>query len=333
MCSLYNPTMSFLPWLFFALSGLSLIIAIRFAVDTRRAHARITGASTIVTSPLGDIEYKRGGRGASVLVVHGSGGGYDQGELIARELLGESFDCIAPSRFGYLRSTFRNGATFDDQARVYAYLLDSLSLQKVAVVALSHGGPSALLFAALYPERVSSLTLVSCGVASSSDAIQAEANRKGKVLTAIFKFEVLYWIVRKFLRKRLIRLMGANDSVIASLTIAQRTLVNRLIDYMTPVAPRYAGVAFDNKATMPNERVAAIRAPTLIVHATDDSLQPFHNAEYAAAHIPGARLVSYDRGGHLLLAVEHSAIQAEIGRFILTHVRSSACGANHLNGA
>jgi pimeloyl-ACP methyl ester carboxylesterase len=65
--------------------------------------------------------------------------------------------------------------------------------------------------------------------------------------------------------------------------------------------------------------VAAIRAPTLIIHATDDSLQLFHNAEYAAAHIPGSRLISFHRGGHLLLAVEQTAIQAEVRQFILAH--------------
>ena len=112
----------------------------------------------------------------------------------------------------------------------------------------------------------------------------------------IFKFEILYWIVRKFLRNRLMRLMGASDTVIENLTAEQRTLVNRLIDDMAPVAPRYPGVAFDNKAAMPNERLASIRAPTLIVHATDDSLQLFHNAEHAEAHIPGSRLISFNRG-------------------------------------
>ena len=111
-------------------------------------------------SPYGDIEYTEGGSGPAVLVIHGSGGGYDQGELLAQAVLGEQFHWIAPSRFGYLRSTFREGATFDDQAHAYAYLLDRLGIRKVAVVALSHGGPSALLFAVLHPERVSSLTLI-----------------------------------------------------------------------------------------------------------------------------------------------------------------------------
>ncbi len=303
--------------------SLAVIGAVLFVIDTRRAYARITGNSTILSSPLGDIEFTRGGTGVPVLVIHGSGGGYDQGALIAQAILGGGFDWIAPSRFGYLRSTFQKGATFEDQAEAYAYLLDHLGLKKVSVLALSHGGPSALLFAVRYPERVSSLTLLSCGVASSSDASQTEANQKGDALTAIFKFEIFYWVVRKFLRERLMRLMGASEHVIAALTPEQQIVVNQVIDDMAPVAPRYTGVAFDNKAAMPNERVAAIRAPTLIIHATDDALQLFRHAEYASAHIPGARLVSFDRGGHLLLVVEQPAIQEEVRRFILTQASRS----------
>jgi pimeloyl-ACP methyl ester carboxylesterase len=155
------------------------------------------------------------------------------------------------------------------------------------------------------------------------DASQAEANQKGDALTMIFKFDILYWVVRKVLRKRLMGLMGAGDTVIAALTTEERTLVKQLIDDMAPVSPRYAGVAFDNKAAMPNERIAAIRAPTLIVHALDDSLQLFHNAEYAAAHIPESRLVSFSHGGHLLLAVEQQAIQTEVREFILAHAGRS----------
>ena len=318
--------MSSLAWFLLTLSVIGTVLATWFAVDTRRAYARITGKSRVFAAPFGDIEFKRRGGGLPVLVLHGSGGGYDQGDLIAKVILDERFDWIAPSRFWYLRSTCNHDATFDDQAEAYAYLLDRLGLQKVAVVALSHGGPSALLFAARYPERVSSLTLLSCGVTTSSDVNQAQANRKGDALAAIFKFEILYWLVRKFLRTKLMRLMGASEMVIANLTTDQRFLVNRLIDGMAPVVPRYAGVAFDNKAAMPNERVAAIRAPTLILHATDDTLQLFHNAEYAATHIPEARFVRFSRGGHLLVAVELQRVQAEIRQFILAHAGRSASG-------
>jgi 2-hydroxy-6-oxonona-2,4-dienedioate hydrolase len=287
--------------------------------DMHRAYARIGARGTVITSPYGDIEYTQGGSGPPVLVIHGSGGGYDQGELMVRAVLGDQVHWIAPSRFGYLRSTFHQGATFDEQAHAYAHLLDQLGMQKVAVVALSHGGPSALLFAALHPQRVSSLTLISAGVASSSEPNQSQANQKGDLLAMIFKYDVLYWAVTKLLRKQLMALMGANDAVIASLTPTQRDIVDQVIDEMNPVAPRSAGAAFDNRAAMPNQRVAAIQAPTLIFHATDDTLQLVRHAEFAAANIAGAKLVRFEVGGHLLLAVQQAAIRSMLRQHIVQH--------------
>lgn len=301
------------------IAGVVLVSAVYFR-DMNRVYERIRGKSTVLPSPYGDIEYTEGGSGPPVLVIHGSGGGYDQGELLVQAVLGEQFHWITPSRFGYLRSTFREGATFDDQAHAYAYLLDQLGLQKVAVVTLSHGGPSALLFAALHPERVSSLTLISAGVASSATQDQAQANQKGNMLTTIYKYDPLYWAISKLFKKQFMELMGANETVIAGLTPEQRELVEHIIDDMNPVSPRAAGVTFDNRAAMPNERIAAIQAPTLIFHATDDTLQLYHNAEFAAATIPGARLVHFERGGHLLVCVEQSTIRTATQQHILDHM-------------
>ncbi|MCK9442236.1 MAG: alpha/beta hydrolase [Methanothrix sp.] len=300
------------------------LVSAAYFWDMNRAYERVDGKSTVITSPYGDIEFTEGGSGPDVLVIHGSGGGYDQGELLARAVLGDQFHWITPSRFGYLRSTFHEGATFDDQARAYAYLLDQLGIKKVAVVALSHGGPSALLFAVLYPERVSSLTLISCGVASSAAQYQVQANQKGDMLMTIFKHDPLYWAITKLFKGQLMELMGANDEVIASLTPDQRELVDQVIDYMNPVTLRSAGAAFDNKAKMPNERIAAVKAPTLIFHATDDTLQLYHNAQFAASTIPGARLVSFQRGGHLLMIVEQPTIRTGAQKQIIEQIEGDA---------
>lgn len=296
-----------------------VVVVTIYLIDINRAYARISGKTTIIPSDYGDIEYSKGGSGPPVLVIHGSGGGYDQGEILVEAVLGDEFHWITPSRFGYLRSTFHAGATFDDQAHAYAALLDHLGIEKAAVVALSHGGPSALLFAVLYPERVSSLTLISCGVASSTVADQAQANQKGDMLVTIYKYDPLYWIFTKLFRNQFMELMGANQAVIAGLTPEQRVLIDEVIDYMNPVSRRAAGVAFDNKAILPNERIEAIQAPTIIFHAKDDGLQLYHNAEFAAAHIPGAKLVSYERGGHLLMIVERADIQSQMQKHILDH--------------
>ncbi len=306
-----------LRWVLIGLLGVALLASGVYGLEMNAHRARVNGTSAVVASPYGEIEYTRDGSGPAVLVVHGSGGGFDQGEILVDSVIGDQFHWITPSRFGYLRSTFHEGATFDEQAHAYAYLLDHLGIDKVTVVALSHGAPSALLFAALHPDRVTSLALISGGVAPSATEDQAEANQKGDMLTAIYKHDGLYWALTKLVRKQFLGLLGATPEVIAELTAEQRVLVDRIVDEMNPVSLRSAGVAFDNRAELPGERVGAVQAPTLIFHAKDDTLQLYHNAEFAVAHIPNARLLSFERGGHLALVTERATIREALQTHIL----------------
>lgn len=68
---------------------------------------------------------------------------------------------------------------------------------------------------------------------------------------------------------------------------------------------------------MPGDRIAAISTATLIIHARDDGLQLYHNAEFAAATIPDAKLLSFESGGHFLIGTERSAIRAAVADHIL----------------
>ncbi len=313
--------MQVLRWAAIATALVTVVMAAVFFLDMHRAYERVRAKGTVIPSAYGDIQFTEGGAGLDVLVVHGSGGGYDQGELIAGAVLGDEFHWITPSRFGYLESTFHEDATWDDQAHAYALLLDHLGIDRVAVVAMSQGGPSALLFAILYPERVSSLTLISCGVAAAKTDDQAAANEKGNMLVKIFEHDFLYWATAKFFKKQLMDLIGASDDVVDGLTADQRDLFERFIGEMNPASLRAAGVLFDNQAAMPNERIASITASTLIVHAADDGLQLFHNAEFAAKLIPDARLVRFDKGGHFVIGTENSTIRAAVTNHILSNGR------------
>ncbi len=280
--------------------------------DTRQAYRRVRGKGSIVRTAYGDVEHTTGGSGIPVLVIHGGGGGFDQGELLVQAVLGSAVRWIAPSRFGYLGSSLPDGATWDDQADSYAELLDSLGIERVAVVALSQGGPSALLLAARHPARVSSLTCLSCGVVASTSADQASASEKGDLLRRVFAHDYTYWPIAKFFKRQLMGVLGAGQEVVAGLTPEARSLVERLIDEMNPAAPRAAGAVFDNTAELPGERIAGITAPTLIVHARHDLLQPYHDAEFAATTIPGARLMRFDTGGHLVVVVQRAAVAAAV---------------------
>ena len=105
-------------------------VFVQYRLSMRTAHERLRGKSTVIPSPYGNIEYTEHGAGSNVLVIHGSGGGFDQGELLAHIVLDDQFHCIIPSRFGYLQSTFHEDATWDDQAHAYAHLLDQLQHSK-----------------------------------------------------------------------------------------------------------------------------------------------------------------------------------------------------------
>jgi len=56
-------------------------------------------------------------------------------------------------------------------------------------------------------------------------------------------------------------------------------------------------------------------APTLIVHAKDDPLVAYDAARRAASRVPGARLASVERGGHLILG-NGQAVGREVTAFL-----------------
>jgi len=309
------------PWILLGSAlGLGGVLALTVAYRTtlQSDRARVEGRATILSSPWGDLEYLAGGTGGPwVLLVHGAGGGYDLGELMAEILVGDGFRWIAPSRFGYLGSAVPDDATPDTQADAYAWLLDELGIQEVAVVALSAGGPSALLFALGYPERVTSLTLVSAGVTRVGDPEQAAADWKGRMLVQLYSRDFPYWAVTTLFEGRFLELMGVDREVVRRLTPEEGRWVRRLIESMRPASLRARGARFDNLAPLPGDRIADIRLPTLIIHGEDDRLQLFENARFAEATIPAARLLRFRSGGHLVAITEQPTIREAVRRHIL----------------
>lgn len=306
-----------------------LLVALAFRSDMRAHRERIRGGGAeVADSPFGPVEFLRGGEGPPVLVVHGSGGGFDQGELLAGAVLDGGFHFIAPSRFGYLGSATPERAGFDDQAHAYAWLLDHLGIGSVAVVALSQGGPSALHFALLYPERVNSLTLLSAGVAPQATEDQEGADAKGRMWVRLFRSDFPYWVASRFLKGQVMGLMGAGREVVEGLDPDQRRRIGEIIDFMNPTSLRGRGAFLDNRNPLPGPLIAGIRAPTLVVHAEDDLLQLFGNGLFAAETIPGARFLRFQRGGHLVVIVEQERVRGAV----LEHIRSNLPGGEGAAG-
>jgi pimeloyl-ACP methyl ester carboxylesterase len=128
--------------------------------DIARISSAVEAGGSRVETDSGPVEYAREGSGPVVLVVHGAGGGYDQGLMLGREMFGPDFDVIAPSRFGYLGTPVPADPSPAAQADAHAALLDTLKISgRVTVVGVSAGAPSAIEFALRHPSRVSALIL------------------------------------------------------------------------------------------------------------------------------------------------------------------------------
>jgi 3-oxoadipate enol-lactonase len=86
-----------------------------------------------------------------------------------------------------------------------------------------------------------------------------------------------------------------------------------------PVRPRVFSAQF-NAMSQPDssfEKLAAVRAPTLVLHGTEDVVTPFENARILARQIPGAVLRPFDGCGHLFF---HER-PAETARVVNEHLR------------
>jgi pimeloyl-ACP methyl ester carboxylesterase len=102
---------------------------------------------TVIETKVGPVEYALIGDGPVIVSVHGALGGYDQGLYAIKEYANLGFSILSLSRPGYLQTPLSTGKSFEEQADAIVALLDSLNIQKVAMVGSSAGGPAALHFA------------------------------------------------------------------------------------------------------------------------------------------------------------------------------------------
>jgi pimeloyl-ACP methyl ester carboxylesterase len=318
------------PWKLLGSLGLPLVVLslplyTRFRRDIRSAYARVAALhSQLIETPAGRIEYATFGAGYPVLVVHGNCGGFDQGIASARPALGEGFWAIVPSRFGYLRTPVPEHASPASQADAHACLLDYLGIKRAAVIAYSAGATSAIQLALRHPERVSALILSSPNGPGKEPTLPPRA-----VFNVLFRFDFLFWLITTYFSAGVRAPMGIPKGF--ELTSAHQAEVAEMMRIVLPVKPRADGVLFDTYVSNPDinigYRFGEIATPTLVLIARDDPMAPYQNARSLAEQIPGAELLTLERGGHLMLGQRERTIPA-IRRFLREH--SSTQASQHI---
>lgn len=244
-----------------------------------------------VQTASGLISYTEQGTGPVALLVHGVllnsylwrhqlADLSDMRRCIAIDLLAHGDTEIAPDQ----------DVSVTANAEMLKQFLDALHIDQVDLVGNDSGGGIAQIFAAMYPERVRSLTLTNC---DTQDNWPPEAFRPFLAMAAAGGLRgTLETMLSDKAVYRSPQALGPayeHPDELSDDTIEKylRPLVRT--EQRTRDLQRFLA-AFDNKHTLSIEaRLKTLKAPTLIVWGTDDVYFDVKWSHWLAENIPGTR--------------------------------------------
>jgi pimeloyl-ACP methyl ester carboxylesterase len=285
--------------------------------DIQQARHRVSSGSQIAETACGPIEYAVTGDGPLVLVVHGAGGGFDQGLDFGASLVERGFRVIAMSRFGYLRTPLPADASPAAQADAHACLLDALGIKRVAVA----GAPSSMQFALRHPRRITALVLLvpAIYVPRPGGAPPVTTPRGTEFLIDMgLRSDFLFWAASRLARRAVIRaILATPPAAVENASPEEQARVQQVLDHILPITQRRLGL-LNEAAVIPSLQryeLERINVPTLTISFADDLYGTYDGARYTAEQIRGARFVGYPSGGHLWVGHQQD-VSDEIVRFL-----------------
>lgn len=310
-------TRGFLLAILIAMVAAASVAFLLYKNELGRMRDTASRGSLVANLDTGPIEYADSGAGIPLLSIHGAGGGFDQGLAIAADLVGEGFRVIAPSRFGYLRTPVPPDSSPAAQADAHAALLSKLNLPKAVVVGISAGARSAAELALRHPDKVAALILVVPALYSPTSPISIEVGRGNR-----FAFwavnaggDFAWWAAENVAPSILIRFLGVRPALVAAAPQAEQDRVMSFVRSVEPLSLRFPGINIDSAPELHEMPLGEITAPTMIISARDDLFNTLPAAEFSADKIPGAKLVVYDTGGHLLVG-RAQQVRTEVRTFL-----------------
>lgn len=249
-----------------------------------------------------------GPRGApAVILLHGFGASLETWEPWAKAL---------SARFRVIRLDLPGfGLTGPDPSGDYTDartmtilvdLMDQLGVGRASLIGNSLGGRIAWTFAALHPERVTRLVLVSPdGFASPGFAYDRPAE------TPLMMQALPYVAPRGMLKANLAAAYARPD-------VLTETTLTRYRDMMLAPGVRRAMLARMRQTILrdPRPTLARIEAPTLLLWGEKDAMIPISNAADYLRDLPRARLIRLPNLGHLPFEEDPAGSLPAVERFL-----------------
>ncbi len=287
-------------------------LSVRYRRDMRCARARVVLGGRVIRTRCGSVEYAEAGEGSPLLVIHGAGGGYDQGLALGNAFAASGYRVIAPSRFGYLRTPVPEFPSLALQADAHACLLDALELPDAAVMGVSAGAPSAIEFALRHPQRCRKLVLLVPARASNTRGPSRGALRR-MFLEGALVTDFVYWAMSHLAPMVVLRtVLGTPPTAVATASDGERARVATVMHDISPLSRRQTGLSLEAQLIdeTRSQVLEAIGAPTLAVSAEDDGYETYENARRITSRVRHGRFLGYRTGGHLLVGHNQEVIAA-----------------------
>ena len=229
-----------------------------------------------------EVELRRGGSGAPVLVIHGELG--VPGWLDAYRRLAESFEVIVPSLPGYGRSTRPDWIMgVHDLATWVTWLARDLAIPTpVNLLGCSLGGWVAAEIATIAPQFIDKMVLVGAmGLKPDNGEIFDYFLESGKTgLNRAFHQPEQSPEFARYYGKE----WSPEDA--------------DLVEQHREMTCRIAWKPYMHSLTLPH-LLAAVQTPTLIVWGAQDAIAPLNSGEQYRRAIKGSRLVTIEDCGHM----------------------------------
>jgi pimeloyl-ACP methyl ester carboxylesterase len=266
----------------------------------------MTAATTLELRSAGGVDYRVGGEGEPLLLVHGLAGSGANWVEVLPELVRRNRVLVVdlPGHAG--SAPLPAGATVDDFALAAASVLETEGVEGAIVAGHSFGGLVALRLTHLRPELVRGLLLVApAGIRTSSRLIEtlvvaAATIRPGRVVARFrYRFAGRVWY-----RRAIFRPWFVSDPV----PLSERATHGLLADQPRHTNTRTAGRAM--VAADPRRDLGGVTCPVVVLWGARDAQLPLADAfEYARRLRARLRLVA-DCGHLVIVERPHAVLDA-----------------------
>lgn len=310
-------------WAFLLLifGGSVIAVGLSYQYWRRETQIKLQAGSIVVQTERGEIEYSVSGEGPTIVILHGLKGGYDQGVITSNLLNDKNFYIISVSRPGYLRTPLDTGPSFEEQADAVASLLDTLNIDKAAVIGQSIGGPAAIQFALQYPQRCWSLVLIS---AITMPKEKESPSLTEKLLSLLVDSDFGNWIMLSLVKTwpdKMIPLVIPDPDhlqIVLDDPVKKRSIIESA-ESLALASKRKAGEENDIKqvSTMKQLPLERVTTPTLLISGAGNDLK--EDAVYFNDKNPSSELILIEGGDHSTFTVFSDSLVPLVLEFLQSH--------------